>query len=203
MIVFEIKTGETWTHAPNRADIRQWHISIHVTAAGNSNTVNFPLWIFDSFVVVVVCHLDRHPFRAWQRIDAKCRCSTDYFVIGSAVVEASAICDIKYGPLLLLWLLCEAKSSTQQNGKRLKRFLPIQNQSFARETEPTAVCERANESRLFTLMVYDCITFSMHTCWWPPEQEWLFPNSWILNIHMCFAPAEHIVVHRFHYIAHM
>lgn len=37
-----------------RTDIRQWHISIHIAAAGNSNTVNFPLWIFDSFVVVGV-----------------------------------------------------------------------------------------------------------------------------------------------------
>lgn len=42
-----------------------------------------------------------------------------------------------------------------------------------------------------------------HTCWWPPDQQRLFPNSWILNIHMRFAPPEHIVVHRFHYIAHV
>lgn len=143
-------------HAPS-TDIRQWHISIHIAAAGNSNTVNFPLWIFDSFVVVGVPSWSASvSFTAVNR--SKVSVQYDYFVIGGAVVEANAICDIKYGPLLLL--LCEAKSSTQQNGKRLKRFLPIQHQSFAREIEATV--NWANESRLFTLMVYDCITFSMH-----------------------------------------
>lgn len=138
----------------------QWRICIHIVAAGKSNTVNFTLLLSS------MCHLDQ------QSVG----------IVGFGLVSciSSAVdvvrrhhrhqCVIKYGPQLLLLLLLCAKPRTRRNKteqERLNRFLPLwAHQSFAARQKQHRIWTETSEerrSRLFTLIVYDCISiFRVH-----------------------------------------